>query len=78
MRIHDNKYKLGQKVGCVNLDNPQQILPGWVIGIDLSDDGREMTYTIADFYDELRNRFECIYDGVKESELRDEDAINSP
>jgi hypothetical protein len=78
MRIIEPKYKLGQKVGCVNLDNPNQILPCWVIGIDLANDGRSIEYTLAETYDEYGfKKFNYICDGVKEGDLRDEDYINS-
>lgn len=77
MRIIENLYKPGQKVGVKNLDNPQQISPGWVVGIDLTDDGKDITYSIADGYDELRRKYVWVYDGVKEGELCDEIFINS-
>jgi hypothetical protein len=77
MRIIENKYKPGQKVGVKNLDNPQQILPGWVVGIDLTDDGKDIIYSISDGYDELRRKYVWVYDGVKETDLCDEIFINS-
>jgi hypothetical protein len=77
MRIIENKYKLGEKVGVRSEDYPQRIDPGWVVGIDLSDDRKEITYSIADGYDELRRRYVWVYDGVEEIDLYPESCINS-
>ena len=77
MRIIENKYKLGEKVGVKNGDNPQRIDPGWVVGISLSHDWKDITYGISDGYDPIRQRHVWIYDGVKEVDLYPEYFINS-
>jgi hypothetical protein len=77
MKIIENQYKLGQKVGVRNGDVPQRIDPGWVVGINLSDDCKDITYSISDGYDELRRRHVWVYDGVKEIDLYPESCINS-
>jgi len=80
MRIIEPKYKLGEKVGVVDLDLPARILPGWVIGTNLVKDHRgywRCEYEIADRYNETHDEFSWVCDGVKEEDLRDESAINS-
>ena len=76
MRIFDNQYKIGQRVGVVDYDNPLKIFGAWVVGVDLDDNGREITYTIAE---ELK--FEkypsSLSDGWPEDKLRSEDSINT-
>lgn len=79
MRIIEPKYKLGEKVGCVDLDTPARILPGWVVGTNLvKRNGRwRCEYIIADRYNDIHDEFSWTCDGVPESDLRYEDEINS-
>lgn len=77
MRIIENTYKLGQKVGIKNHDFAHRIDAGWVVGIDLDDNCRDITYSISDGYDETRRKHYWVYDGIKEIDLYPEWFINS-
>ena len=76
MRIIENSYKIGQRVGVHNYDNRLQILEGWVTGIDLEKkrcgSSYELNYTIAD-----DKEMKWLNDGYKEWDLTDESEINS-
>lgn len=74
MKIYENKYKLGQRVGVTDLDTPMRIWPGYVVGIEI---GRnEPTYTIADEWDKIYG-YKYISDGWEEKYLHDENCINT-
>jgi hypothetical protein len=62
MRILENTYKIGQKVLVQDYDTPMRYDPAFIVGIDRSEDGRSLTYTVS--YSKCGNKY--LSDGCPE------------